>query len=730
MSKIFLNLDGTGRGGPQVWSGRFAPLLAERGYTVTHRLKDDWRAALFVNQSDGLEAALQRGQTVGYRVAGGYLRGWFAATGRAMKPVHHAANAAIARALDRSDAVIYQSQWAKDQLDALLYRRAERFAIISNGVDLKRFHPPASTPPGPPVIGTAGLLRYRYRLQTFFEMSRRLPFEHRLLVVGSLDEECAQELRRAQADPLLAARLTYHEHLPPDELPALYAQMSLLVHPVSGDVCPNVVIEALACGVPAVVPQHGGSAEVVGPAGVIFENRPWVYDADFCERMAQAAANALENRAALSVLARSRAEEQFDIQRMADAYLDQLGLPRQVEGQAGSAPAPTRPSLRGRIAPLVARPRYWSALGLRKAQTWQRRLFPPPPNPRLRIAFTLFDFHVGGIENWLYRLALELRGEFDFHFLATRVPEFLPKFREVGACAFTPNPASLIAYLQKQRIDLVQVHNERWPVDAALAAGVPRIVERLGGQRSWRRVPKYGIDLIIASAQMAVEAVADLAPPEKVRLVYNGIDLDAVDAAAPLRLFSGDALIVGRTSRFGKGQNLGLLIDALDRLRDALPELRLVLVGGDSSLPGAEPVEAGLRARVAALGLAQPERVRFTGLVEDSLPYVRGFDIGTCVSNDEGLPNSLIEAMACGVPVISTRVGAVTELVQDGVNGLLIPPGDLDALCACLTRLARDPDLRARLGQAGRRTVAERFSLKASAAQYAAIYRELLEGGA
>ena len=129
-------------------------------------------------------------------------------------------------------------------------------------------------------------------------------------------------------------------------------------------------------------------------------------------------------------------------------------------------------------------------------------------------------------------MAEALNGEFDFYFLSTRVPEFLPKFRQAGSCAYLPDPARMIAYLRRRNIDLVQVHNQRWPVDAALAAGVPRVIERLGGRRSWRRVPKYGLDLVIASARMALEAVADLAPSEKVRLIYNGIDLAEVDAAA------------------------------------------------------------------------------------------------------------------------------------------------------------------------------------------------------
>ncbi len=723
---IYLSMDERPGSASRMWGERLARLFARRGYGISRDLDGDWAAALFLARAEGMPAALRRGRPVGFRVANGYHPAWFAALGKEMKPAHHAVNAALSRALETASVVIYQSQWAKGELDGLLYRRAQDYAVIHNGTDLELFRPPAARPAGPPVIGSVGRLRYRYRLETLFEMSRRLELPHRLLVVGDVDEECAAVLARFQADPLIGPRLDYHPHVPPQELPALYGQMSLLAHPVSGDACPNVVVEALACGTPVIAPSHGGTAELVGEAGAIFENRPWVYDEAFVEAMARAAAQLLPRAAQLSPLARERAERLLDVERTADRYLEALGLPPRAGPQRESRPAGAPRSLRSLGAALVARPRYYAAAALRRAGQAQRRLFPRPRNPRPRLAFTLFDFQVGGIENWLYRLARALRGEFDFYFLSTRHPEPLPRFAEVGRCAFLPGPAQMSAYLRRHNMDLVQVHNERWPVDAALAAGVPHVIERLGGQRSWRRVPKWGLERIVASSQMAARAVADLAPAERIVVIYNGVDLEAADAAAPLRLFPPDTLVVGRTSRFGRGQNLGLLIEALARLRPRFPELRLALVGGDSPLPGAEPVAEALRAQAQEAGLE--DCVAFTGPLEDPLPHILGFDIGTCVSNDEGLPNSLLEAMACRKPVISSAVGAVPELLQEGENGLLFPAGDLEALCACLERLAGDPGLRRRLGEAGRRTVEARFSLSEAAAQYAALYRELLEG--
>jgi len=720
---IFLNMDGRGKGGPQVWTGRLRSLLEQRGYGITLDLNDDWAAALFIIGSEGMDKALECGRTVGYRVANGYLPLWFEVMGRTMKPEHYAVNAAIARALELADIVIYQSLWSKEQLDRYLHRRTDRYAVIYNGVDLKRFSPAPQRPAGLPVLGTVGLLRYSYRLKTFFEVSKRLEMPHRLLIVGNLDGEAANVMAHYRDDPQVGPRITYQPYVPPEQLPDFYRQMSVLIHPVSGDACPNVVVEALACGVPVVAPRFGGTAELVGAGGRIFDAEPWIYDDPFVEAMTEATMDALTHQEELAHLARQRAEEALGSEQMVTRYLEALGLQPYAPASHTMRPS-LRRRLRQRGAELIVRPRYYVAAAWRKANQLRRRLAPPSPNLRPRIAFTLYDFHVGGIENWLYRLARALQDEFDFYFLATTVPDFLPKFGDVGTCAYLPSPNKMRSYLQKHNIDIVQVHNQRWPIDAALAAGVPHIIERTDGTRSCTRVNKSGLNLVIASSQGTVPLITKYFPAERIRLIYNGIDLQEVDAAPRKRPWPEEGFVVGRASRFGRGKNLGMLIEAAAQLKERLPNLKIVLIGGDSAMPGAEPIEAELRAQAAPLG----DAVEFMGIVENTLPLAKGFDVGTCVSNatNEGIPNSLIEAMACCKPVISTAVDQVPELVQDGVNGILILPGDVQALCTAIERLATGPALRRRLGEAGRRTVEERFSLQRAAKQYAEVYHELL----
>jgi glycosyltransferase involved in cell wall biosynthesis len=579
-----------------------------------------------------------------------------------------------------------------------------------------------------PIIGTAGRLRYRYRLETLFEMSLNLDIPHRLLIVGEMDHDCKTVLREYLQVPILRSRTTYQPQVVPEALPDYYRRMNVFVHPVCGDVCPNVVIEAMACGVTVVAPRYGGTAEVIADGGVIFDCEPWRYDQYYVEAMCKAVKEALSQPDTLPPTARKIAEERYDIQTMTDRYLEALGLPMDTQGKVSFEDQHKKPSsLRGITSKWVDRPRYYLAAAIRGITGSKRMAARQRVNPIPRIAFTLYDFHVGGIENWLYRLAKSLNQEFEFYFLATKVPQPLAKFLQVGTFAFLPDPVQMIRYLKEQKIDIVQVHNQRWPVDAALAAGVDHVIERTDGSRSCTRIPKYGLSLIIASSQGTIPMIGRNFPKARIKLVYNGIDLEEVDRADTQKVWGEDAFVIGRASRFGRGKNLAMLIEAVGRLKVDHPQLKLLLIGGDSSLPGAEPMEAELRTQAEPFG----DTIRFIGYQENPLPWTKGFDIGVCVSNpgNEGIPNSLLEAMACSKPVIATDVDQINELVVDGCNGVIIPPGDTEALIQAIDRMIRDPELCKRMGMAGRKVVEDRFSLPSSAHEYAQIYRSFLKNG-
>ncbi|HVF45227.1 MAG TPA: glycosyltransferase, partial [Pyrinomonadaceae bacterium] len=141
--------------------------------------------------------------------------------------------------------------------------------------------------------------------------------------------------------------------------------------------------------------------------------------------------------------------------------------------------------------------------------------------------------------------------------------------------------------------------------------------------------------------------------------------------------------------------------------------------------------EAVIRRRIAELDLGA--HVRLAGPMEQARLYEEYRRAGAfCLpcrvldnGDRDGIPNVLVEAMACGVPVVTTPVSGIPEIVRDGVNGQLVPPDDPHALADALQRLAREPRFARRLASAGRETVRERFDGERFAAQLAGLFREV-----
>lgn len=122
---------------------------------------------------------------------------------------------------------------------------------------------------------------------------------------------------------------------------------------------------------------------------------------------------------------------------------------------------------------------------------------------KFQVAYVLQDFHIGGMESWLYRVARELHDRYEFTFIATHVPDILPKFAELGTAIYLGQDYCRLArYLRDHHIDIAQVANVRAYSDAALAAGVPVVIERTDGLRQGAALhSKAGLDAVIASTR-------------------------------------------------------------------------------------------------------------------------------------------------------------------------------------------------------------------------------------
>lgn len=160
---------------------------------------------------------------------------------------------------------------------------------------------------------------------------------------------------------------------------------------------------------------------------------------------------------------------------------------------------------------------------------------------------------------------------------------------------------------------------------------------------------------------------------------------------------SDDALIVGAVSRFFPVAGTRHLLDAFPRVRAAIPSARLLVVG-----EGAE--REAREAQALRLGISP--FVIFAGMREDIAAHLRLCDVAVVSSTDDGLSLAAMEALSAGVPLVATRVGGLSSIVRDGENGLLVPPGDADALASAIIRMLRNPVLRgelaARISAAGR----------------------------
>lgn len=210
----------------------------------------------------------------------------------------------------------------------------------------------------------------------------------------------------------------------------------------------------------------------------------------------------------------------------------------------------------------------------------------------------------------------------------------------------------------------------------------------------------------------------------QVQRIPNFVDVERFRAptAAERDALRRELGLAGRTvvlhsGRLTARKGAPVLLDAFARAAGAGSGPLLLFLGDG-------PERAAIEARARALGLG--DRVRFEGFREDVWRYLAAADVLVLPSFVEGMPNALLEAMATGLPAVATRLGGALEAVIEGESGLLVPPGDADALARALEALLGDPGLRRRLGEAAAARIRERFTLDAIAPRYVELYRRMI----
>ena len=212
------------------------------------------------------------------------------------------------------------------------------------------------------------------------------------------------------------------------------------------------------------------------------------------------------------------------------------------------------------------------------------------------------------------------------------------------------------------------------------------------------------LDRFDAAARAGFKAVEFLFP----------YDHPAAELRARLSI-DDDALVFVFVGRLMPEKRVRLLLDIWPAIRNFEPRAVLMVVGGGDEEP--------------ALRAGAPQSVRFVGAVSDTADFLRASDVFVLPSSAEGLSNALLEAQACGLATVLTDVGAAREVVTDGVDGLVVPVDDAEALLAALASVASDPELRETLGRQARMNAVERYSLESTVRGYLDAYRRVLDSG-
>lgn len=377
-----------------------------------------------------------------------------------------------------------------------------------------------------------------------------------------------------------------------------------------------------------------------------------------------------------------------------------------------------------------------------------------PPAELPVVAHVIHRFQMGGLENGLvnlinrtppgrYRHALVCLTEstsFSGRLVDASVPVYSLHKREGKDLACY---VRLWQRLRDLRPAIVHTRNYA-AVDCVAIAALAGVRHRVHGEHGWdmhdvagtnrryrtlRRLFRPFVSRYVSVSRDLDRWLGDWVgiPGHRRTVICNGVDTvrftpPAGRAPLPVEGFAsgGDVVIgtVGRQERVKDPVNLAKAFVHLVRGNDDLgPRLRLVMLGDGAERPA---VEAVLRDGGVTRQCWLP------GPRDDVADLLKGLDVFVLPSRNEGISNTILEAMATGLPVLATAVGGNLELVADDETGTLVPPADFAALGAALERYARDAELRRSHGAAGRHHAENRFSLDAMVASYMALYDDLL----
>jgi glycosyltransferase involved in cell wall biosynthesis len=370
----------------------------------------------------------------------------------------------------------------------------------------------------------------------------------------------------------------------------------------------------------------------------------------------------------------------------------------------------------------------------------------PAPEHRRKLALVLWKGAVGGAEAFSVTLAQRLRGlgaDIEVVFIAepqplasrlssARVPCWSLGFKRGRDVAWHPRRyASEIARIGPDGALLV----ERGFMGAALRAGGyggvivtvehgPLLFEQQDltrPQRLVRQISRVGgaqtVDAEVAVSDFMLKRMRQHSHARLTRRIYNGVDPDRYRPATESPSDCSHGLVVGFAGRLIPGKGADHLIRAVAQANEQIP-IKLLIAGSG-------PEHPRLAAMAQEVGLAS--KIDFLGLIEDLPAFWQRCHVAAVPSDTfvESFSMVTVEAMACAKPIVATAVGAIPELIMNGVTGTLIPPRDVKALARALVTYAERPGLQRTHGAAARAQVIERFHIEDCARAYLDLFDEL-----
>jgi glycosyltransferase involved in cell wall biosynthesis len=294
----------------------------------------------------------------------------------------------------------------------------------------------------------------------------------------------------------------------------------------------------------------------------------------------------------------------------------------------------------------------------------------------------------------------------------------------------------LADFFRRERVSIVHCHDQYSNFFTTLSARIARVPAVIASKR-WLHSPlRYrianGIGYRVATKVLANSAnvaeslrTTDRLRRDRIVVLPNFVDEAAFTPPSPdvratwireLGLEPG-APVVGVVASLTPIKDHATLLRAIQRVSATTPAVRLVVVGAGPLLSDLQAMARDLRIE----GI-----VRFAGLRPETPSFHHLFDVSVLCSVSEGFPNSLVEAMAAGRPIVATNVGGVPDAVRDGVNGLLVPPQDPDALAAAISALLGDGARSAQMGHAGARRARQEFDARVVIGRLEQLYESVL----